>query len=97
MTKARKLRIRLGDPYPSGPSACMRSNHVSGPCSKCGAQMEPAHNPLHLPNLFCAGCCPACNPTLEASVAMGATTPLPEARAASLASAGTRGGHCGPV
>jgi hypothetical protein len=77
MTKARKLRIRLGDPYRTGPSACMRTVHVSGPCSRCGRPMEPAaHSPLHIRGLFCPGCCPCCNPApARASVAMGAATP----------------------
>jgi hypothetical protein len=62
MTKARQLRLRLGDPYTGGPADCWRTRHVSGPCGKCGAPMEPAHLPLHLAGLFCPRCCPCCGP-----------------------------------
>jgi hypothetical protein len=94
MTKSQKLRKLLGDPYTTGPRACMRTTHVSGPCSKCGAPMEPAHNPLHLPNLYCGVCCPACcTAPVEAPVPMGATTPVLDADAASLANPDARGGH----
>jgi hypothetical protein len=65
MTKSQKLRKLLGDPYRTGPAACMRTVHVTGPC---------------------------CTAPAGASVASGATTPLPEARGATQASAGARGG-----
>ena len=94
MTKARKLRIRLGDPYPAGPRACMRTSHVSGACSRCGRLMDPAHSPLHIRGLFCAACCPCCSPVV-APVALGAAIlPLPESDGSNVGHQGARGSDC---
>ena len=51
----------------TGPRMCLRTAHVSGPCSACGAPMEPVvHSPLRIRGLFCAACCPCCAPTAVA-------------------------------
>jgi hypothetical protein len=91
MTKGQKMRKAFGPQPVTGPSQCLRTEHVFGPCSKCGAPMEPAHSPLHLSGLFCNSC-PCCTAPAGASVALSATTRLPEARGAAKASAGARGG-----
>ena len=58
----------------AGPRSCLRSRHVTGACPKCGAPMEPAHSPLYLPGLFCAACCPCCNPAPVGAGVRGAAT-----------------------
>ena len=81
MTKGQKMRKAFGPQPITGPAQCLRTAHVSGPCSKCGAPMEPAHSPLLLPGLFCGACCPCCA-AAGASVASGATTIPSDARGA---------------
>jgi hypothetical protein len=61
VTKSQRFRKRFGDPYAdTGPRACLRTEHVSGPCSRCGRAMEPAHSPLRLAGIYCTACCPCC-------------------------------------
>ena len=82
-----KTKQRTETPL-TGPRMCLRTAHVSGPCSKCGAPMEPvAHNPLRIRGLFCASCCPCCAPAVPS-----AATSLPDAGGAVLGHAGAVGG-----
>jgi hypothetical protein len=83
-----KTKQRTETPL-TGPRMCLRTAHVSGPCSKCGAPMEPVvHSPLRIRGLFCGACCPCCAP----AVATG-TEPSTDAGGALLAHAGVMVGQ----
>ena len=101
MTKSQKLRKRMGDPYPSGPPGdgllpspkdCLRSRRTGRKCDLCGTMPVISHLLLRRAGVFCPRCCPICTAPVEPTAALGATTPLPDARGAAQASAGARGG-----
>jgi hypothetical protein len=61
-------------------------------CCVCGERSEIMHSPTRLAGVFCAACCPCCNPALHAPATTGATATPHEVRGAVLADAGARGG-----
>ena len=76
----------------TGPAACWRSGWITRVCCVCGERSEIMHSPTRLAGVFCAACCPCCNPALHAPAATGATATPHEVRGAVLADAGARGG-----
>lgn len=71
-------------------SHCLRSKHIARVCDACGKYpLERLHILLRGPGFYCdrAGCCPACNPTTEASKTnsferprgLGLSPPFPQA------------------
>jgi hypothetical protein len=86
----------------TGPTACWRSVDIKLPCATCGGKTSPMHSPTRRAGIWCASCCPCCNPTvastvpapgkpLQAPVTLAETRPLPEGRGAVLGQAGARG------
>jgi len=75
MTKAQKLRRRMGDPYRSGPGDgplpsprdCMRTRGTGRRCDTCHAIPIVLHVPTRLAGQFCPRCCPVCRQEVAAA------------------------------
>ena len=52
----------------TGPSQCWRSMDIKLLCCKCGGRTAPMHSPTRRAGIWCASCCPCCNPTVASPV-----------------------------
>jgi hypothetical protein len=69
MTKRQRQRKRHGLAPTTGPVACLRSTRIRLVCAGCGGRTPVMHSPLRLAGVWCASCCPYCNPPVAGNPA----------------------------
>jgi hypothetical protein len=42
--------------------ACLQTNRISVPCSRCGVRSDVVHLSGDQPSIYCPSCCPVCSP-----------------------------------